>query len=121
MVRLSKLEPPSECTMLGVVVATWVFRYEDGIRQLQEKAAKQGGDWITLDGPLNGRVYFCAPAVIDALDAQRRAGAPAPAPAAGACEPDCSPGYTCLRGQCVEACNPKCVAPQRCGADRICH
>jgi hypothetical protein len=52
-------------------------------------------------------------------------GAVAPAPAssapAGACEPDCSPGYTCLRGTCVSSCNPPCAAGQRCGADRICH
>jgi len=37
------------------------------------------------------------------------------------CEPDCSPGYTCLRGTCVSACNPACTAGERCGADRICH
>jgi hypothetical protein len=50
---------------------------------------------------------------------------PAPAPpapaAAGACEPDCSPGYTCLRGVCVSACNPPCPAGERCGADRVCY
>jgi hypothetical protein len=46
---------------------------------------------------------------------------PAPKPAAAICEPDCSPGYTCLRGACVSACNPLCGSAERCGADRICH
>ncbi len=46
----------------------------------------------------------------------------APIPSAPlVCEPDCSPGYTCLRGKCVSACNPLCQAGERCGADRICH
>jgi hypothetical protein len=44
-----------------------------------------------------------------------------PAPPAGVCEPDCSPGYTCLRGTCVSACNPLCGENERCGADRLCH
>jgi hypothetical protein len=48
--------------------------------------------------------------------------APPAKPAAGPlCEPDCSPGYTCLRGACVSACNPACGGGERCGADRICH
>jgi hypothetical protein len=48
---------------------------------------------------------------------------PAPVPAAPAlvCEPDCSPGYVCLRGTCVSACNPLCAENERCGADRSCH
>jgi hypothetical protein len=46
---------------------------------------------------------------------------PAPPAPAGVCEPDCSPGYTCLRGKCVSACNPTCGDNERCGADRICH
>lgn len=44
-----------------------------------------------------------------------------PAPVAPVCEPDCSPGYVCLRGTCVSACNPPCAESERCGADRICH
>jgi hypothetical protein len=46
---------------------------------------------------------------------------PAATAAAPICEPDCSPGYTCLRGTCVSACNPLCGGGERCGADRICH
>jgi hypothetical protein len=42
-------------------------------------------------------------------------------PSAASCEPDCSPGFTCLRGACVSACNPRCGAGERCGADRVCH
>jgi hypothetical protein len=40
---------------------------------------------------------------------------------AAACEPECSPGYACVRGTCVSACNPPCGPGQRCGADRACH
>jgi hypothetical protein len=46
---------------------------------------------------------------------------PNPPLKAVACEPECSPGYTCLRGTCVSACNPACAAGERCGVDRICH
>lgn len=34
-----------------------------------------------------------------------------------ACEPDCRTGYVCLRGSCVEACNPPCGPKQRCVDD----
>jgi hypothetical protein len=66
----------------------------------------------------SGRVFFCS--------RQALVGPATPAPSsassvAPACEPDCSPGSVCLRGVCVEACNPKCEAPAICGADRICH
>jgi hypothetical protein len=40
---------------------------------------------------------------------------------AGGCEPECSPGYVCMRNACVMACNPVCFAGQTCGEDRICH
>ena len=127
MVRVTKSEPPTGCTELGSVTAGMVFSYDGAIQSLREKTADLGGDWLTLDMPTVGRVFWCPPAVVTAYDAARNyvpPAAPAPAPAAPysmLCEPDCSPGYACVRGQCVEACNPKCVAPARCGADRICH
>ena len=37
------------------------------------------------------------------------------------CEPDCSPGFTCLHGACVTACNPGCASGEQCGGDRTCH
>jgi hypothetical protein len=126
MVRVTKAEPPTGCTLLGSVTAGFVFSYDDAIESLRNQTAKRGGDWLTLDYPTAGRSFWCPPAVVDAYDAARAVApaapaAAAPAPYAVLCEPDCSPGFACVRGQCVEACNPKCVAPQRCGADRICH
>ncbi len=66
--------------------------------------------------------------IIDHLWTEAAAAAtPAPAPytataaPALACEPDCSPGYVCAHGTCVQACNPVCFAGQICGEDRICH
>ena len=129
-VRVTKLEPPPGCTELGSVMAGFVFGYDAAIEALREKTAERGGDWVTLDAPTVGRAFWCPPAVVDAYDAARLgatpappapAPAPAPAPYAMLCEPDCSPGFACVRGKCVEACNPKCTAPQRCGADRLCH
>jgi hypothetical protein len=46
--------------------------------------------------------------------------APAAAPMVQ-CEPSCSPGYLCIRGSCVSACNPPCSSDQHCGEDRTCH
>lgn len=43
-----------------------------------------------------------------------------PAPPVKECVPPCSPGYLCLDGTCVEACNPKCQPSERCTAERIC-
>jgi hypothetical protein len=129
LVRVTKAEPPTGCTMLGSVTAGMAFSYENAIDSLRIKTAELGGDWLTLDYPTAGRAFWCPPAVVDAYDAARSVTAPAaPPPAAPAtspaysllCEPECSPGYTCVRGQCVEACNPRCVAPQRCGVDRLC-
>jgi hypothetical protein len=40
---------------------------------------------------------------------------------APSCEPACSPGYICLHGTCVSACNPRCEKDEVCSADRICH
>ncbi len=36
------------------------------------------------------------------------------------CVPPCSPGYLCLEGICIEACNPRCQPSERCTAERIC-
>lgn len=125
MVRVTKNEPPPGCKELGSVTAGMVFSYDGALASLRQKTAELGGDWLTLDMPTVGRVFFCPPDVVNAYDAARNPNAPPP-PAAAApysilCEPDCSPGFACVRGQCVEACNPKCVLPARCGADRICH
>ena len=43
-------------------------------------------------------------------------------PDAGAatCEPACRDGFTCLRGECVSACNPPCGAGERCTGAGMC-
>jgi hypothetical protein len=42
---------------------------------------------------------------------------PPPAPS---CFPDCSPGYLCHDGTCIQACNPACPDHERCTEGRIC-
>jgi hypothetical protein len=37
-----------------------------------------------------------------------------------ACDPPCSPGYTCNAGTCDAVCNPACATNQVCRADRTC-
>jgi len=44
---------------------------------------------------------------------------PAPDPVA-ACVPDCRPGYTCVSGGCVSACNPPCPSSLVCSRERTC-
>jgi hypothetical protein len=39
---------------------------------------------------------------------------------AATCFPDCSPGYLCHEGTCIEACNPPCAGGFRCTAERQC-
>ena len=147
-VRVERVEPPRGCRLLGVVQGAGVFgqSYEKSIRGLQEKTTRLGGNWVTLDATggysyaaaiTRGRAFFCDDAALAQLDAPtagdghaatRSDGAdkiardaPTVTTAATRCEPDCSPGFTCLRGRCVSACNPACDAGERCGADRVCH
>jgi hypothetical protein len=43
------------------------------------------------------------------------------APAAEACNPICSPGFSCNAGTCMPQCNPACTEDETCGHDRLCH
>lgn len=36
------------------------------------------------------------------------------------CEPSCRPGFTCVRGACVSACNPECPAGEFCTSAGLC-
>jgi hypothetical protein len=98
-VIVSKAEPGPSCRQIGSVQASWVFSYDDSLKQLREKAAKQGANYLVIDYPTLGRAYACPPA----------------------CQPDCSPGYACVEGACVSACNPACGHGEACGPDRLCH
>jgi hypothetical protein len=122
------------------------LHYEKAILALRRQAVLGGGNYLFIDkvAPPRDTDYmpafivqarlFACPAVLPAATVLAAAsssapaaqppattGAPAPPATALVCEPDCSPGYTCLRGKCVSACNPLCAANERCGADRICH
>jgi hypothetical protein len=46
--------------------------------------------------------------------------ATAPTPAAGSCDPPCSPGYRCTDGQCLALCNPPCGDGMHCNQQRSC-
>lgn len=137
--------PPRSCRLLGPLIGKdsdrWVPggpRYETAMLDLRKKAVLGGGNYLVMDSiePPQDRDYtptFIVRAKLFACPstgAERATAEPAPSSAASAapkrtappiCEPDCSPGYTCLRGTCVSACNPLCAAGERCGADRICH
>ena len=136
---VSRVEPPAACRGLGSVEGKdtnrWVPNgpsYEAALIDLRRKAVAGGGNHLVLDAlsPPSAQDYmptFSIQARLFACPAARAGSAAPPlAPpstqpvAARICEPDCSPGYTCLRGACVSACNPLCAAGERCGADRIC-
>jgi hypothetical protein len=137
---VSKVEPPKTCRALGPLEGKdtdrWAaggLSYEAALLDLRRKAVTSGGNRLVVDevtSPratdylpafvIQARLFSCPVAGAAAASASSApAASVAPAPAR-ACEPDCSPGYTCLRGACVSACNPLCGAGERCGADRIC-
>jgi hypothetical protein len=121
------------------------LHYEKAVNELRRQAVLGGGNYLFIDhvAPprdtdympayiVKARLFACpavipvAPPTVAASPVPSPPNLSAPAPSASsatalACEPDCSPGYTCLRGKCVSACNPLCAAGERCGADRICH
>ena len=137
---VSKVEPPAACRGLGALEGKdsnrWVPNgpsYEAALVDLRRKAVAGGGNHVVLDvlTPPNALDYmptfsiqarlFACPAAREGIAAPPPRAPPSAQPAsARICEPDCSPGYTCLRGACVSACNPLCGAGERCGVDRIC-
>jgi hypothetical protein len=125
---VSNQEPGPGCEFLSVVTASEGDE-SDPYQGLRERALALRGNYLVPDASrasrltwgyrvayeARGRVFRCAaiPAVVRV--------APAPIPAIPTCEPECSPGFTCVRGTCVSACNPPCSSDQRCLADRLCH
>jgi hypothetical protein len=134
------------CRLLGPLVGRdedrWTPgspRYETAVLDLRKKAVLTGGTHLVTDSiepPHDGdavpafvvraRLFACGAGSAEAAVSASAVASAAPAPPAppakpAACEPECSPGYTCLRGTCVSACNPACAAGERCGVDRICH
>jgi hypothetical protein len=114
--------------------------YEKAVTDLRRQAVLGGGNYLFIDSTtpprdtdympawvVKARLFSCPRVAVEpaANAASPASGAATAAPASSSvalvCEPDCSPGYTCLRGKCVSACNPLCGAGERCGVDRICH
>jgi hypothetical protein len=141
-------ESPQGCRLLGPLEGRdndrWVPggpRYETAMLDLRKKAVLGGGNFVAVDSitppgdsdynptfVVKARLFACSGPVHIASASPVTSATPpraAPPPAAPTpprlCEPDCSPGYTCVRGTCVSACNPACTSGERCGADRICH
>lgn len=131
-VQISRSEPGPECAMRGLIEGEsrggWfaVPSYDAALGAMKLRAARAGMNLLVVDAvrqlgaqvlTLNGRGFTCQGGVVGGI-----VGGEAPPPAAGpACVPDCSPGYTCVGGKCISACNPPCAAKQHCGEDRLCH
>lgn len=138
----SNVEPPKACSALGPLEGKdtdrWAaggLSYQAALVDLRKKAVTGGGNHLVVDAVtppratdyvpaflIQARLFKCPAGGAVAASASVSASPvaiAAPAKAQG-CEPDCSPGYTCLRGTCVSSCNPLCGAGERCGADRIC-
>jgi hypothetical protein len=117
-VTISKAEPPPGCAPLGTVQGGG-WSAEAAYDSIRTKAAKRHANYVVLDGvagAIFGRAFACPVPSPDASSTPEAGQAGAPA-----CVPDCSPGYVCVVGKCVSACNPLCAAGQLCGADRTCH
>jgi hypothetical protein len=133
---MGQQEPGAGCTFLGIVSSS-EGNDQDPYKALREQAIALGGNYLVPDPSrpshltwtyhvayeARGRAYRCsampvAPArvAVNSQPTQQPASTQLPP-----CEPECSPGYTCLRGTCVSACNPPCANGERCGADRTCH
>ncbi len=137
---VNKATPPPSCRALGLVDGKdsdrWSaggMTYERALTDLRRKAVDGGGNYVVIDATappkdgdympafiIHGRLFTCPSGAVSA-NAAPAASSASPRPSPAACEPECSPGYTCLRGSCVSACNPLCNAGERCGQDRICH
>src|SRR5262245_3575928 len=111
--------PPSSCRPLGLVDGKDADRwsaggmtYERALTDLRRKAVEGGGNYVVIDATAPPRETDYLPAFVIHGRLFACPSGPRPAPSAAVvqaaprvCEPDCSPGYTCLRGTCVSACN----------------
>jgi hypothetical protein len=88
--------------------------------ELSKRACALGADGIMMDREEYARPYVGTDVAATAF-AYGTSRGPQPTPAATlGCEPPCSPGYACSGTTCVAECNPPCVAPRVCSADRTC-
>ena len=138
-VVMGRVEPPPVCRLVMSYMARDPKAYapfaalaansEDALRELRLKASDSGANYVVVDfvaGPsAQGRLYACPPEAVPPPGAVPAVGvmvvAPPMPPPPDACKPPCSPGYACVDGTCVSACNPPCPASKQCGADRVCY
>jgi hypothetical protein len=123
----SKDDPSSQCLLYGYSEGAAASTEEGALENLKVEAARRDGNFVVPESfnkkggavSARGRVYVCPDWVLRAPAPATTTTPPPPKPVV--CVPDCSPGYVCIEGKCISACNPLCEPGQRCGADRICH
>jgi hypothetical protein len=145
-VRVSRMHPSPNARVLGPVEGEsgngcagfgTIGTYEAAEADLRNRTAAMGGDYVEIRAiapphdtgtqcpdnrmVIRGVAYKTveAPAEAAASSPLPRPLPPPPSPAT-ACDPACSPGYTCDAGTCVALCNPPCGPGQVCRADRLC-
>jgi hypothetical protein len=144
-VHVGRAPPSSNARSLGPVEGQsgygcagfgTIGTYQAAEADLRNRTASLGGDYVEIQTvlpphdtgtqcPDNRMIIhgFAYKTVEDAV-ATAASSPPAPpalsAPAATACDPPCSPGYSCDAGSCVALCNPPCGPGQTCRADRLC-
>ena len=124
-IHSSKNEPPAQCLLYGYSQGAAAPTDEGALENLKLVAVQREANFVVPEeltrrgGMVSaaGRIYVCPDSALRALSQPQ----PQPTPAPLVCVPDCSPGYVCIDGKCISACNPLCEPGQRCGADRICH
>src|SRR6266513_2961971 len=66
-VRVTKIDPPSECALLGGITE-WGYLDSGFLNNLRQRAAEKGGNWVVMDNPNGGRLYKCPKAAVVAFD-----------------------------------------------------
>ena len=95
------------------------------VDQLRREACRAGADAVvgfkeSMDAD-SVSMFIDATFVVKGTGAPEAPAAPAAAaPAPGACDPICSPGFACQGGTCVPQCNPPCEAGEICSRKRVC-
>jgi hypothetical protein len=125
-VTLSHLDPPADCTPLGVVKGYAPFGViDDANADVVRHAVLRGGNFVAVDlierpvllglanTVVHGRLFACPPRTAPAP----MAAPPAPPPPSAApsdpraCDPECAPGFTCQLGACLAAPPSQAAAP----------
>lgn len=138
LVRVAKGDPPPGARELGPIVGedgdecggldAVSGTYTRALIRVRNRAAARGGNYVeimTLTEPHQETRYSydCRYVIRGMLYDVPAPSASEPGESASdssACDPPCSPGFTCDEGACEPVCNPECSAGQVCRADRTC-